>query len=111
MKPRFALDGRAALRAFPAALALTLAFAPSGCNRKANGPHMLSVVQMGDPQAATQLLSGFYAIEAGAWRWTEQKFSVQLGTPFGAAQKGAWLRVRDRAGCAHRQAGDHYAGS
>jgi hypothetical protein len=94
MEPRFPLDGRGAWRALPAALALALAFAPLGCNRKANAPHMLSVVQMGDPQAATQLLSGFYAIEAGAWRWTEQKFSVLLGTPFGAAQKGAWLRAR-----------------
>jgi hypothetical protein len=40
------------------------------------------------------LVSGFYPIEAGAWRWTKQRFSVLLAPPAGAAQKGAWLRVR-----------------
>jgi hypothetical protein len=28
------------------------------------------------------------------WRWTKQQFSVALAPPPGAAQKGAWLRVR-----------------
>jgi hypothetical protein len=94
MKRRFPLAGRAVLRAWPAALALALAVAPPGCNRKANAPHDLSVVQMGDPHGRTQLLSGFYPIEAGAWSWTKQKFSVALALPAGAAQNGAWLRVR-----------------
>jgi hypothetical protein len=94
MKLRFPLAGRAVLRAFPAAVALALAFAPLGCNRKANAPHELSVVRMGDPQGQTQLVSGFYPIEAGMWRWTKQQFSVALAPPPGAAQKGAWLRVR-----------------
>jgi hypothetical protein len=78
--------------AFLTGLAVALVFAP-GCKRKSGDSHMLSVVQMGDPQAQGQLVSGFYAIEEGAWRWTKQKFSVLLGAPAGAAQKGAWLRV------------------
>jgi hypothetical protein len=87
------LDGRAVLRPSVAALALALAFAPPGCNRKSN-THYAAVLQMADPQAQTQLVSGFYGVEAGAWRWTKQNFSVNLGLPLGAAQKGAWLRVR-----------------
>jgi hypothetical protein len=94
MKTAFPWDRRAVLRPFPAALALALALAPLGCNRKADGPHTLSIVQMGDPQAQTQLVSGFYPIEAGSWRWTKQQFSVVLAPPPGAAQKGAWLRLR-----------------
>jgi hypothetical protein len=79
---------------FAAALALALALAPLGCSRKTDVPRTLSIVQMGDPQAQAQLVSGFYPIEADAWRWTKQKFSVLLAPPSGAAQKGAWLRVR-----------------
>jgi hypothetical protein len=96
MKPAFPLDGRAVSRPFLTALALAIAFAPLGCNRKAGAPHLLSIVQMGDAQAQAQaqLVSGFYPIEAGAWRWTKQNFSVLLAPPSGAAQKGAWLRVR-----------------
>jgi hypothetical protein len=94
MKSAIRPDGRALPVGFRAALILALALAPLGCGRKAEAPHMLAIVQMGDPQAQTQLVSGFYTIEAGAWRWTKQNFSVLLGPPAGAAQKGAWLRVR-----------------
>jgi hypothetical protein len=84
--------GVRAANLFAAALLPALALAPLGCNRKA--PHLLAIVQMGDPQAQTQLVSGFYPVEAGAWRWTKQNFSVLLAPPSGSAQKGAWLRVR-----------------
>ena len=94
MKLAFPLDGRAAFGPFLAVLALALVIAPAGCRRKAVAPETLSVVQMSDPQGEAQLLSGFYTIEAGAWRWTKQRFSVLLAPPYGAAQKGAWLRVR-----------------
>jgi hypothetical protein len=94
MKSAFAFDRRAVLRPVPAALALALALAPLGCNRMADVPHTLAIVQMGDPQAQAQLVSGFYPVEAGSWRWTKQQFSVLLGPPPGAAQKGAWLRLR-----------------
>jgi hypothetical protein len=54
-------------------------------------PQLLSAVNMGDPKAEKQLLSGFYAIEANAWRWTGKDFSVALRPPVGAAAQGATL--------------------
>jgi hypothetical protein len=53
----------------------------------------VSVVKMNDAKASAQLLSGFYTIEAGAWRWTSGKFSVLLATPIGAAQNGGTLTL------------------
>jgi hypothetical protein len=50
-----------------------------------------SVVHLGDPKNADQLVSGFYGIEAKTWRWTGQKFSALLHPPAGSAQKGATL--------------------
>jgi hypothetical protein len=46
---------------------------------------------MNDPHAATQLISGFYSLESGSWRWTARRFSTVLKTPPGAAQNGATL--------------------
>jgi len=51
-------------------------------------------VQMGDPRAAGQLVSGFYDIEGGTWRWTAKQFVVQLGTPAGASTSGATLELQ-----------------
>jgi hypothetical protein len=48
---------------------------------------------MSDTSAAGQLLSGFYPVEANAWRWTARKFSVLLRTPPGAAQTGGNLSL------------------
>jgi len=42
---------------------------------------LASTVRMGDPAAASQLLSGFYSIENNSWRWTSGKFSAKLRTP------------------------------
>jgi hypothetical protein len=53
-----------------------------------------TTVHMGDPKSAGQLLTGFYGIEGGAWRWTGKQFAVQLGTPYGAAAKGAALELK-----------------
>jgi hypothetical protein len=58
-----------------------------------SAPDLVSVVRMNDPSAGGQLLSGFYAIENNAWRWTAGKFSVVLRTPPGAAQNGATLTL------------------
>ena len=55
-----------------------------------SAPKLLSAVNMGDPKAEKQLLNGFYAIEANAWRWTAKDFSVALRPPRSAAQ-GATL--------------------
>jgi hypothetical protein len=53
-----------------------------------------STVQTGDPKTAGQLVSGFYGIENGAWRWTQRQFTVLLASPAGAAQSGAILELR-----------------
>ncbi len=97
MKPRLPWSGRATRLAFPAAAALAvlaLVLIPLACKRKAPVPRLLSVVEMSNSQAETQLLDGFYGLEAGAWRWTRRQFRVLLAAPPGAAQNGAWLRVR-----------------
>jgi hypothetical protein len=84
-------------------LALILAFGGAGCKphqvaKRATdeGPpaRLASVVAMGDAAAAGQLLSGFHSIEAGAWRWTERRFSISLARPLHADQSGATLTVR-----------------
>jgi hypothetical protein len=53
-----------------------------------------TVVHLGDPRAAGQVLSGFYDIEDGAWRWTAKQFVVELGTPLGSAGRGATLELQ-----------------
>jgi hypothetical protein len=54
-------------------------------------PKLRSAVNMGDAKGEKQLLSGFYAIEANAWRWTGKDFSVALRPPTGSAAQGAVL--------------------
>lgn len=84
------------------ALVVTLAFAPLGCKRAKKvavqqtveeAQRVASTVQMGDPKAETQLVTGFYGIEQNAWRWTGRQFTVALHPPVGAAQKGARLQL------------------
>jgi hypothetical protein len=81
------------------AVALLL-WTPVACKRKApagtqsvDTKRIASRVQMGDPRAAGQLVSGFYDIEENAWRWTGKQFVVELGTPLGAAGRGATLEL------------------
>jgi len=57
------------------------------------GQRPVSLILMNDSKASAQLLSGFYPVENGAWRWTAGKFSVLLATPPGAAQSGATLTL------------------
>jgi hypothetical protein len=54
-------------------------------------PRLASSLQMGDATMAKQLAGGFYDIESGSWRWTMQKFAVNLHAPAGSAQQGAVL--------------------
>jgi hypothetical protein len=51
-----------------------------------------STVRIGDPAAASQLLSGFSSVENNSWRWTSGKFSVKLRTP-PAAVNGATVAL------------------
>jgi hypothetical protein len=57
-------------------------------------PRMASVLSMGDPKAEPQLVTGFYGVENGAWRWVGKQFAVNLLPPFGSAQKGGKLTVK-----------------
>jgi hypothetical protein len=86
-----------------AAILAALALAPLGCNRdhkvtvketveEAPGKAAVPVVvSMGDPKQQKQLVSGFYGIEANAWRWTGKDFTVSLRPPAGSATQGATL--------------------
>jgi hypothetical protein len=83
-------------------LLVTLLLLPLACKRRKvqvqptdeETPRMASILNMGDPKAESQLVSGFHGIEAGAWRWTARSFTVVLRPPFGAAQKGATLQMK-----------------
>ena len=52
---------------------------------------LLSSIRVIDPASTSQLLSGFYALEDNAWRWTTARFSVALAAPPTARTNGAWL--------------------
>lgn len=54
----------------------------------------LSAIAVAQPRADRQLVDGFWEVENDAWRWTKHSFSVLLGPPVGAAQKGARLEFR-----------------
>jgi hypothetical protein len=81
---------------------IALLLTPAGCNRsrpKADatieeGPLLLTMLQVGDPKAAAQLVKGWHDVEQGSWRWTMGKFSVTLSPPPQAPQKGAKLVLR-----------------
>lgn len=81
---------------------LVLALAPMGCKNKKvkvqateeEAPRMASAVSMGDPKAESQLVTGLYGVEAGAWRWTAKQFTVVLRTPNGSQAKGAKLLLK-----------------
>ncbi len=79
---------------------IVAAFTASACKRRRRRAEaqpelapgtMLSELQMADTRAAVQLAKGFYDPEGNAWRWTQQRFSVVLAPPPGAAQRGAKL--------------------
>jgi hypothetical protein len=88
---------------FPGAAALLAAFllAAPACKHQdvhvtdtiEEPPQLASTVRMGDRTMAHQLVSGFYDIESNAWRWTQQKFAVNLRPPAHSAQQGAVLEL------------------
>jgi hypothetical protein len=51
---------------------------------------LASSIRITDPASATQLLTGFYPME-DTWCWTKKDFSVALGRPGTATEKGARL--------------------
>jgi hypothetical protein len=85
-----------------ALLLLVTVAAFAGCKRKETvkvektedeAPQMASIVNTGNSQSDTQLVTGFYEIEEHAWRWTAQRFSVVLRPPAGSAERGATLTM------------------
>jgi hypothetical protein len=58
----------------------------------ASPPRPAAGIQVADPRAAPQLVSGWWDVEDHAWRWTARKFAVVLRAPIGAARRGATLR-------------------
>ena len=82
---------------------LTLCILAASCKRQTENPQALvqektgplvSVVNVNDVAASAQLVRGFYALEAGSWRWTMKQFEVALKPPPGAADKGATLNFK-----------------
>jgi hypothetical protein len=76
-----------------------LLWAPVGCKHKRpnaaqDAARIATMVHMNDPRAVGQLLSGFYDIEDGSWRWTGKQFLVELATPLGAGGRGATLELQ-----------------
>jgi hypothetical protein len=56
-------------------------------------PRLASSMRMNDRTMSYQLAAGFYDVESGAWRWTAQKFAVNLRPPARSAQVGAVLEL------------------
>jgi hypothetical protein len=54
----------------------------------------VSKIDISEVRTADQLLSGFYQLEDGAWRWTARAFSAALKPPDGAEQRGATLELQ-----------------
>jgi hypothetical protein len=85
-------------------LAALFLLAEAGCKpspqkvKKAEPPKestsLLTMVHVANPDAAKQLVTGFYEVEQNAWRWTAGRFSVTLRPPAGAAERGAVLVFR-----------------
>lgn len=55
---------------------------------------LLSSVNVADPRAEEQLVSGFHGLEQRAWRWTQQEFVVLLQPPPAVAGRGYSLDAR-----------------
>src|SRR3954451_22536753 len=88
-------------RAACALAVLAIAVAPACKGRKVRSrateegaQGAMSALSMGDPKAEPQLVTGFYGVEAGAWRWAAKQFTVSLRPPFGATQNGAKLTLK-----------------
>ena len=52
---------------------------------------LVSMIRISDPSSSSQLVRGFYPLESNSWRWAAPRFTVALGVPEAARQKGADL--------------------
>jgi hypothetical protein len=84
-------------------LICSLALCAAGCRRGApdlaafteeEPSRPADTISVADPQITPQLISGWHQVELNSWRWTARRFSIVLGTPPGAAKRGAVLRLQ-----------------
>src|SRR5579872_2041052 len=54
-------------------------------------PALSSAIRFSNPGKASQLLRGFYDLQAGSWRWTAPHFAVTLVSAPRSATRGARL--------------------
>ena len=73
-------------------VAVMVFLALTGCSSKPVPP--ASDLKMSDAKLEKQLISGFYDLEEGKWRWTARKFAVVLQPPAGSERTGATLRLK-----------------
>ncbi len=70
----------------------------TGCKRRhrtsAQAQLTASSIFAGDPNVAGHFVTGFYGVEAGAWRWTAKDFAVDLSPPLHSNEKGAQLVMK-----------------
>jgi hypothetical protein len=62
----------------------------TGCHN-VRGP--VSKLVIAERTSSNQLVSGFWWLESGSWRWTAREFSVALLPPVNAEQRGATLNL------------------
>jgi hypothetical protein len=74
-------------------LMLLTALLVSGSCKHRRG-EIASTAFAGDPAFAGHFTSGFYDIEANAWRWTNKEFAVTLNPPLHAEERGAQLVMK-----------------
>lgn len=60
----------------------------SGCH---NVKEPVSRLDLANEATSNQLLSGFWWLESGSWRWTAREFSAALKPPEDAEKKGSTL--------------------
>jgi hypothetical protein len=71
---------------------IALSLGCAGCQSTFVTPS--SDLKMSDSSSGNQLISGFYAMEEGGWRWTKRVFAVVLQPPAGSERTGATLHLQ-----------------
>ena len=82
---------------------LTALLVSGGCKHRRG--EIASTAFAGDPAFAGHFTSGFYDIEANAWRWTNKEFAVTLNPPLHAEERGAQLLIDRTAALATAASG------
>jgi hypothetical protein len=82
-------------------ITVLIVFSLAACKSREAGPaettaqpgRLRAAIQMGDPQTASQLVTGFHSVENNSWRWTERQFTVNLAPPR-PSQNGGVLALK-----------------